>query len=279
MTEPRYGQLGPVNPAASSGSGDSAPPARSRTGWRPSPVFLGIVAVAALSGWVLWSGNLSWGIGLGIAAFFFVTACWVITLCLHEFGHAIVAYRNGDLSVAHRGYLTLDPLRYTHVLFSIVLPLLFLVLGGIGLPGGAVFIDRRALRSRFAQSAVSAAGPLINLAIAIVLAVALALREANTPFWAAVAFLVFLQVTSAILNLLPVPGLDGYGIIEPYLPRAFAAQAARIAPFAVLGLFALLWIPAFNAAFFTGINGLVSLLGVPDGAVGAGYGLYQFWRQ
>jgi len=253
--------------------------ARIRTRQGPSPIFLGLLAVAALSGWALWNADPSWGIGLGLSAFVFVTTAWVITLCLHEFGHAIVAYRNGDLSVAHRGYLTLDPLKYTHVVFSIVLPVLFLLLGGIGLPGGAVFIDRRALRTRWSHSAVSAAGPLVNLAVAIVLAIAFALHGTNlTAFWAAIAFLLFLQITSAILNLLPVPGLDGYGIIEPYLPRTWAARAARVAPYAVLGLFALLWIPAVNRTFFTAIYGLVALLGVPGELVGFGYGLYQFWR-
>lgn len=266
---------------------------RTSTRQGPSPIFLGLLAVAAASGWLLWIAEPSWGIGTGIATFVFVTTAWVITLCLHEFGHALVAYRNGDLSVAHRGYLTLDPLRYTHAVFSIVLPILFLLLGGIGLPGGAVFIDRRALRSRAAQSRVSAAGPLVNLAVAIVLALAFwvgwgardgvdalysgGLYESGTVFWVAVAFLLFLQVTAAILNLLPVPGLDGYGIIEPYLPRLWAARAARVAPYAVLGLFALLWIPAVNRAFFSAIYGLVALLGVPGELVGVGHALYQFW--
>lgn len=252
---------------------------RTRVRQGPSPIFLGLVAVASLSGWALWSAGPGWGLGLGLAAFVFITTAWVITLCLHEFGHAIVAYRNGDVSVAHRGYLTLDPLRYTHAVFSIVLPLLFLLLGGIGLPGGAVFIDRRALRTRRARSAVSAAGPLVNLAVAVLLAIALALGGGTlTAFWAAIAFLLFLQVTSAVLNLLPVPGLDGYGILEPYLPAAWAARAARIAPYVVLGLFALLWIPVVNRTFFSAIYGIVAILGVPGDLVGLGYGLYQFWR-
>ena len=258
--------------------------ARARTGWAPSPLFLALVAVAAISGWALWNlvgvdrSAPDGGIVIGLITFVFIAASWVITLCLHEFGHAIVAYRSGDLSVAHRGYLTLDPLRYTHVVFSIVLPLLFVLLGGIGLPGGAVFVDRRALRTRFAHTAVSAAGPLMNLAVAIVLAIALPRGDSFTVFWAAIAFLLFLQVTAAVLNLLPVPGLDGYGIIEPYLPRAWAQRAARIAPYAMIGLFALLWIPPVNAAFFAGIDGILGLLGVPPGLWGAGYGLFQFWR-
>ncbi|CAN5290226.1 site-2 protease family protein [soil metagenome] len=240
----------------------------------PSPIFLGLVALTAVSGWALWTGFGS----PGIAAFIFVAAFWVVTLCLHEFAHALVAYRNGDHSVVYRGYLTLDPLRYTHVLFSIVLPLVFLLLGGIGLPGGAVFIDQRALRTRFARSAVSAAGPLTNIAVAILLAIALALRDGVTPFWAAIAFLAFLQVTAAVLNILPIPGLDGFGIVEPYLPPRWLAGAARVAPFAIIGLFALLWIPVVNAAFFSGILGLLDLLGIPRELVGAGYGLFQFWR-
>lgn len=264
--QPRYGERAPVTPI-----GDAPKVRRAPRG--PSPIFLGFVAVALASGWALWSG-----VGpSGIVAFVFVLAVWVISLCLHEFAHALVAYRYGDTSVLYRGYLTLDPLKYTHVVFSIVLPLVFLILGGIGLPGGAVFIDRSALRTRFAHSAVSGAGPLTNIAVAVVLAIAFAFREGSSPFWATIAFLLFLQVTAAVLNLLPVPGLDGFGIIEPYLPREWLPGAARIAPFAIIGLFALLWIPQVNAAFFAGIIGILTLLGVPGIMVGSGYNLFQFW--
>jgi Zn-dependent protease len=158
------------------------------------------------------------------------------------------------------------------------MPLVFLLLGGIGLPGGAVFIDRNALRTRFARSAVSAAGPLTNIAIAVLLAVVIGTRSDERSFWTALAFLLFLQVTAAVLNILPIPGLDGFGVVEPYLPRTWLAGAAQVAPFAIIGLFVLLWIPAVNAAFFNGIFGLVKLLGVPTLLVARGYDLFQFWR-
>ena len=96
---------------------DTQPTRATRSRRGPSPIFLGLVAIALLSG-----GALFLGIGApGTVAFFFVLSAWVITLCLHEFAHALVAYRNGDESVVHRGYLTLDPLRYTHPVFSICL--------------------------------------------------------------------------------------------------------------------------------------------------------------
>src|SRR5204863_7320161 len=104
-----------------------------------------------------------------MACFFIVTVLWIFSVCLHEFGHAIVAYYGGDYTVREKGYLTFNPLKYTHPLFSIVLPLLFLVMGGIGLPGGAVYIERCRIRNRFILSAVSLAGPLANLLVAIVL--------------------------------------------------------------------------------------------------------------
>ncbi len=79
----------------------------------------------------------------------FVCVGWIISVCLHEFGHAIVAYWGGDTSVKDKGYLTLNPLKYTNINLSLLLPLLFLLIGGIALPGAAVYIDTRRLRNRW----------------------------------------------------------------------------------------------------------------------------------
>src|SRR5512142_2165373 len=98
---------------------------------------------------------------------------WMFTLCLHEFSHALVAYYGRDYTVRAKGYLTFNPLKYTHPVYSIVLPLLFLVMGGIGLPGGAVYIEKWRLRSRAWVTAVSLAGPSANLLLAIVLGIVL----------------------------------------------------------------------------------------------------------
>src|SRR5271156_2655865 len=93
----------------------------------------------------------------------FVFAGWIFSLCLHEFGHSIVAYVGGDKSVKYRGYLTFNPLKYADPATSVVLPLIFLMLGGIALPGGAVYIHTPSLRSRAWVSAVAAAGPAMTL--------------------------------------------------------------------------------------------------------------------
>ena len=97
--------------------------------------------------------------------FLFVLGGWVVSLCLHEFAHAYAAYRAGDHSVEAAGYLTLNPFKYAHPLLSIVLPLFFIVQGGIGLPGGAVYLHPHAFRTRAQRSLAAAVGPLTNVAV------------------------------------------------------------------------------------------------------------------
>ena len=146
--------------------------------------------------------------------FIFVLVGWIFSLCLHEFAHAAVAFLGGDTSVREKGYLTFNPLRYMDPIASLFVPLVFLLLGGIGLPGGAVYIDARRLRSRWWACAVALAGPAANLAIAGLLVLVLSrgaiARSAAAP---ALAFLALLQVTAVLLNLLPLPPLDGYRAI------------------------------------------------------------------
>jgi Zn-dependent protease len=245
---------------------------------RISPVFLGICAVTAVTGWAAWTGFAE---KPGIAVFLFVTGAWVVSLCLHEYAHARTALHSGDITVGSKGYLSLNPLAYTHALLSIVLPVIFVIMGGIGLPGGAVFIERDRIRGRWRHSLISAAGPLTNVLFAVV---------CTAPFWLdaldgvpqdfryALAFLALLQVTAALLNFLPVPGLDGYGVIEPWLPYSIKRQVEPFAGFGLLFVFALLWLGPVNHAFFTVINSILDSLGISDFDTYCGQNLYRVWE-
>ncbi|MEO3973115.1 site-2 protease family protein [Streptomyces sp. CAU 1734] len=245
---------------------------------RISPVFIGIAAVMGVTGWAVWT---DYAASLGLAVFLFVTSAWVVSLCLHEYAHARTALHSGDISIGAKGYLTLNPLAYTHALLSIVLPVVFVIMGGIGLPGGAVFIEHNRIRGRWRHSLISAAGPLTNVLFAVV---------CTAPFWLdaldgvpmgfrfALAFLALLQVSAAILNFLPVPGLDGYGVIEPWLPRGIRRQVEPLAPFGLILVFALLFVPALNDAFFGLVDSVLSGLGVSDPEVACGRDYYRFWE-
>ncbi|MFE9253759.1 site-2 protease family protein [Streptomyces sp. NPDC006879] len=243
-----------------------------------SPVFLGIVAVMAVTGWAVWT---EFAAATGFAVFLFVTSAWIVSLCLHEYAHARTALHSGDISVGAKGYLTLNPLKYTHALLSIVLPVVFVIMGGIGLPGGAVFIERGRIQGRWKHSLISAAGPLTNVLFAVVCTAPFwlhALSGVPLPFRFALAFLALLQITAAILNFLPVPGLDGYGVIEPWLSHGVRRQVEPFAPFGLLAVFAVLFIPEVNAVFFDAVYGLLRALGISDLESYCGRDLYRFWQ-
>lgn len=253
---------------------------RGRSAVQPSPVFLVIVAATVICGLLAWRYGDNPAKGARVSLFGFVIAAWVLSLCVHEFGHAYIAYRSGDRSVAAKGYLTLNPLKYSDMLLSFLIPVVFILLGGIGLPGGAVWIERHRIPGRLRHSLVSAAGPLSNAIFAIMLAVIYKnfAAQGHAVFWLGLAFLAFLQVTAALLNLLPIPGLDGFGIVEPYLPRRLVDQVSGYGGYAFLVLIALLWIGPINRGFFRLIYHITDALGIGAVSIEMGHSLFLFWQ-
>ena len=249
---------------------------------RPSPVFLAIVAITVAAGAMAWLVPIPADgrppVQAYVAVFVFVVFGWLVSLCLHEFGHAYTAWRFGDHDVAVRGYLTLNPLKYSNPMLSLGLPLLFIALGGIGLPGGAVYVRTGRMSSQ-QKTIVSLAGPFANAVLAVLLLTltALLFDQEHFVFWSGMAFLGFLQVTAPLLNLLPVPGLDGYGALEPHLSRELQAKLNPVKQWGFLLLLLLLFVPLLNKVFFGVVSDIVGLTGVDQYLVQWGNQLTRFW--
>ena len=213
--------------------------------------------------------------------FLFVATGWIVSVVVHEFGHAFVAWKAGDTSVAEKGYLTLDPFKYSDPATTIVIPLLALLLGGIGFPGGAVYLRPDLIRSRLGRSLASLAGPAGTLLVLLALAggISLALMQGLYPLAAAMAMLALLQAMALILNLLPVPGLDGYGVLRPFLPPSVQLALRRWERGAFILLFLLIF---FVPAVFNGLLGaaidLCGALQIPRQAIAVGWDAFHFWR-
>ncbi|MBI5297690.1 MAG: site-2 protease family protein [Chloroflexi bacterium] len=212
--------------------------------------------------------------------FIVVLIGWVFSLCLHEFSHAFVAYQGGDYTVKDKGYLTFNPLKYTHPVYSLLLPVLFLVAGGIGLPGGAVYIERWRLRGPRWETAVSLAGPFSNALLALVLGLTLRFTSlADTVFGPGLAFLALLQVSAVVLNLLPVPPFDGFGALEPYLPMEWRVKLAETRGALSIIVFIVLWyVPFINRGFWLLVGLLARLSGIPLDTAMLGYDQFLFWQ-
>jgi Zn-dependent protease len=232
-----------------------------------SRVFLALVAAMVLAGVLLWLDVVpALGAPLSLV---FVLLAWVVSVCVHEFFHAVVAFLGGDRDVAASGYLTLNPLRYTSVVMSIVFPVIALLLGGIGFPGGAVYINHAMLRSRTWDSLVSLAGPVANALFALVCAGLIAAAPmlvaagASFKFIEAVAFLGYLEVFAVVLNLVPVPPLDGFGILRPWLPWSIQSAAARIGTAGYVLVFLLMfYVPPVGGAVVEAVSRLAALIGI-----------------
>jgi Zn-dependent protease len=248
-----------------------------REAFRPSGIFLCILALFAVSGWMAW-------VGYGSArfnVFLFVVSGWLVSLCLHEYAHALTAYWFGDRAVAERGYLRLNPLKYSHPLLSIVFPVVIVLLGGIGLPGGAVWVDHHAIPGRLRHTIVSASGPAMNIVFTLALVAPFSLGAdipAHFDFWVAVAFLAFLQLTASVLNLLPVPGVDGGNALHPWLSPQWRRGYDLMAPYGMLILFALLWNDRIGGYFFDLVFWIGDRLGLPQELYSYGYDMIRFWQ-
>jgi Zn-dependent protease len=211
---------------------------------------------------------------------------WIMSVCVHEYSHALAAHLAGDRSVSQRGYLSMNPLLYIDPVMSILLPVIALWMGGVPLPGGAVLIDRLALRKRWYGSIVSAAGPASNfllflLCVAVIHPnVGLVHWEDNVqdwPLWAIFAgTMTVLQLFAFLLNLLPIPPLDGFQILEPYLTPT-ARQKLLNPSASMMGMafvfFGLSSIPALNNGFFLVMAAILKFMGIPSHQAFSCYGM------
>lgn len=244
----------------------------------PSPIFSALVLLTIVFGTMLARGY-RYG---GITMFLFVVAGWVVSLALHEFGHAIVAYVGGDRSVVDKGYLTLDVRKYVDIGTSLLFPIFILIIGGIGLPGGAVWINTGAIRTPALRSMMSAAGPAASgiCALICLLPVRLGLIEAE---WLVVglSFLGWIQIIAMIFNLLPIPGLDGFGVIEPHLSEQTLRSIHPYRQYGIILVFvAIFFIDPVRFAFFDFTDAITELVGGSEvfNARARGWFEFRFWE-
>jgi Zn-dependent protease len=172
----------------------------------------------------------------------------LLAITLHEAAHGYVARSLGDLTAHRAGRITLNPLRHVDPVGTVLVPAAMLLAAGF-LFGWArpVPVNFAALRSpKRDMFWVAAAGPASNLAMALVWTALLAFGAALMPPAAAEWFVkvcaagMLVNVILAILNLLPLPPLDGGRIAVSLLPPGLAGHYARVEPYGLLILIALL---------------------------------------
>ncbi|HEY3949535.1 site-2 protease family protein [Phenylobacterium sp.] len=223
----------------------------------------------------------------GPLSFAFVLLGWVLAVMVHEFAHAATAWLGGDRTVTEKGYLSFDPRRYGDVGVSLVIPLVALLMGGVGFPGGAVYIRNDLLRGPLWRSAAAAAGPAATLLVLLVLSFGLSFwagwgvaGPGPLALFAALTVLAFLQVMALMLNLLPAPGLDGFSILRPFLPAPLQFRSRRAEGLVMLLLLLALLAPHGLGSYLFRWAAQASLtLGLDLNALLAGWRAFHFWER
>lgn len=179
-------------------------------------------------------------------------AIWALpilfAITVHEVAHGWVARYFGDRTAEMMGRLTLNPVKHIDPVGTIIVPLALLALGGF-IFGWAkpVPVAQQNLRNpRRDMAIVAAAGPLSNLLQAIIwaliakLAIVANLAYVSEPLAYMGAAGVLINIVLAVLNLVPIPPLDGGRVVGNLLPPRLSDKFDRLEPYGLLILVALL---------------------------------------
>lgn len=208
----------------------------------------------------------------------------LLAFTVHEYAHAVSAYRFGDDTAYKLGRVTLNPMPHISLL-----GMLFILILGFGW-AKPVPVDRSNFKSpRLMGIAVSAAGPLSNLAAAAVCAAAVGavfatgvLDGAGSGLYRAVGltffYLVHINVLLFFFNLIPLPPLDGYRIIEDLAPAGLRLQMRKYEAWGVYLFLLIVFVtPVYNATIGPILGQVSELRQLLLAAAGALFGVEIDW--
>ncbi|WP_172249708.1 site-2 protease family protein [Saccharibacillus deserti] len=180
----------------------------------------------------------------------FVLAVLLIAFTVHEFAHAYAAYKFGDPTAKLLGRVTLNPARHVDVL-----GMLLILLAGFGWARPVPVTRENFSRPRLMGIIVSAVGPLSNLVIAFLGTIAYYLCLKNGVFIEAnysrgiealdifLSTLIQMNILLFLFNLIPLPPLDGYRILEDIAPLPLRRKMQAIEPYSIFIFLLIVFIP------------------------------------
>lgn len=175
--------------------------------------------------------------------------CLLFSLCVHEASHAAMADRCGDPTGRLLGRISLNPIRHADPIGTVILPLFAMITGFrffIGWAKPVPFNPRNLRDRRRGPVYIALAGPASNLLVAILAGVVLrviaqfsgAMIESPVLPLLLIIFitLVGVNVMLMVFNILPIPPLDGYHLLDYFLPPAARETVEKFGAYSMLFL-------------------------------------------
>lgn len=177
-----------------------------------------------------------------------------MSVVIHEVSHGYAALALGDPTAKYEGRLTLNPISHLDLVGSIIVPLMGYLLGGfiIGWAKPVPFNPYNLKNRRWGEAIVAVAGAFSNillaLAFGLILRVMLYYKLVNQAFFELAGFVVLINMTLALFNLIPIPPLDGSKILSAVLPYKWQSLLYHLEKYGLILILAfvfLVW-PFFN---------------------------------
>jgi len=183
----------------------------------------------------------------GYLVFIIQYAALLLCISVHESAHALSAHLLGDETANLQGRISLNPLAHIDMFGTVIFPIMAFLFR-IPVIGWAkpVSIDPRNLRDfKRDDIIISASGPASNLLLAFLLFIIsplmVGLSESAPPIFAFYTYLITINIILAFFNLIPVPPLDGSGVLRGFLPDDLAEKYDRLQGFGFILIYILLF--------------------------------------
>ena len=182
----------------------------------------------------------------------------LISLTIHEFMHAFVGYKLGDDTARSQGRLSFNPLAHIDPIMTVALPIItILVLHAPILAAKPVPFDPRNVKyNEYGAAMIAAAGPLSNLALAIIAALVSNIAPAGSTTQVVLNTFTQLNVALFVFNMIPIPPLDGSRVLYAFAPEPIQDFMRSIEPYGLVIVLGLVFLGGFGG-FIGNLNQMV----------------------
>lgn len=207
---------------------------------------------------------------IGIVGIGILLVSILVSITFHEAMHAYTSHWLGDDTAFHEGRLTLNPIAHIDPFATILLPLVLVLMGlpPFGAAKPVPFDPERVRGGEWGAALVGVAGPLTNLALAIIASVLLHLGNWSSMISDVLVIFTTVNVAFFLFNMIPFPPLDGSRVLYAIAPDGVRSVMRGIEATGLIGIviFMLVLFPLFRPTFTSIFNSVMQfILGNPLG--------------